>query len=316
MLEQMKLNRRELIGTGVAGLAASAGAKLGIVEQAKKRVLRIAHLTDMHVQPEKGAQAGFEKGLEECQKHSPDVIFIGGDMIMDSLGSDLDRALAQWKLFEAGTKASSGVPVRHALGNHDVWGWNNIDKYQSHAMFGKQLAQDRLELAKPYYAFEQAGWKFIVLDSTHRKAEGGGYTAKLDEDQFGWLQDQLANTKKEMPVLVLSHIPLFCACAMLDGDNEKSGNWQVPGAWTHIDFRRIKDLFQKHPNVKVALSGHIHLADRVDYLGVSYFCNGAVSGGWWGGKYQEFGNSYAIVDLFEDGSFKNDYIQFDWKVQE
>jgi 3',5'-cyclic-AMP phosphodiesterase len=312
----MNMNRRELIGTGMAGIAATAAKRIGLPTIERGRVLRIAHLTDMHVQPERGAQAGFEKALGDCQRHDPDVIFIGGDMIMDALGADLDRAMAQWKIFQAGIKASSGVPVRYAIGNHDVWGWNNVSKYQSESMFGKQLVLDRIELPKSYYSFHQAGWKFIVLDSTHRAGEGNGYTARLDEDQFGWLQDELENTRKELPILILSHIPLFCACAFLDGDNEKSGNWQVPGAWTHIDFRRIKDLFVKYPNVKVALSGHIHLADRVDYLGVSYFCNGAVSGGWWGGKYQEFGNSYAIVDLFEDGSFRNDYIQFDWKPQD
>lgn len=310
----MKLNRRELIGSGIAGLASTAVSHVGLVKAEPNRVLRIAHLTDMHVQPEKGAQAGFEKALEQCQTASPDVIFIGGDMIMDSLGSDLDRANAQWKLFNAGIKASAGVPIKYALGNHDVWGWNDIAKYKSESLFGKKLAQDKVELARPYYSYEQAGWKFVVLDSTHPKAEGNGYTAKLDEDQFGWLSDELNNTNKDQPVLVLSHIPLFCACAFLDGDNEKSGNWQVPGAWTHIDFRRIKDLFYKHKNVKVALSGHVHLADRVDYLGVTYYCNGAVSGGWWGGKYQEFSNGYAIVDLFEDGSCENKYVEFDWKV--
>lgn len=307
------MDRREFLGASAAGLATVTGAKLGLNLPERKRALRIAHLTDMHVQPEKGAQAGFEAGLEACQTHSPDVIFCGGDLIMDALGTDFDRAKKQWDLFTAGVRASAGVPVRYALGNHDVWGWNNISKYQSESLFGKRHAQEVLELAKPYYAFEQAGWKFVVLDSTHRKLDGsGGYTARLDDDQFGWLADTLAGTPKEQPILVLSHIPIFCACAFLDGDNEKSGNWQVPGAWMHIDVRRIKDLFLKHPNVKLALSGHIHLADRVDYLGVSYFCNGAVSGGWWGGKYQEFGNGYAIVDLYDDGSFENKYVEFNW----
>ncbi|MFM9874294.1 MAG: metallophosphoesterase family protein [Fimbriimonadaceae bacterium] len=269
------------------------------------RVLRIAHLTDMHVQPEFGAQAGFEKALEACQAHAPDEIFIGGDMVMDSLEVDLDRAMAQWDVFEAGMRACAEVPIRFAIGNHDVWGWGNVAKYQTDPLFGKRLVQERLEMEHTYYSFERAGWKFVVLDSTHRDGDGNGYMARLDEDQFGWLQDELSGTPIDQPVLILSHIPLFCACAFLDGDNERSGNWRVPGAWMHIDFRRIKDVFRLHPNVKVALSGHIHLADRVDYLGVSYFCNGAVCGGWWDGKCQEFGNIYSIVDLYEDGSFKN-----------
>ncbi len=277
-----------------------------------RRSLRIAHLTDMHVQPERGAVEGFAKSLEEAQKHSPDLIFLGGDLIMDALGTELDRAKAQFDLFADVVKSNAGAPVRYAIGNHDVWGWNNIAKWGSEAKFGKIYAQERLELARPYYSFEQGGWRMIVLDSTHRKAEGNGYTARLDDEQFAWLADELSSAQQDQPVLLMSHIPLFCACAFLDGDNEKSGNWQVPGAWMHIDFRRIKDLLLKHPNVKAALSGHIHLADRVDYLGVSYYCNGAVSGGWWSGKYQEFSNGYAIVDLFDDGTVANSYFEFGW----
>lgn len=306
------MDRRELMmmgAAGLTGLALPGGLQTG---RGPKRVARIAHMTDMHVQPERGAQQGFEKALEAVQRKSPDMIMIGGDMVMDVLGADMARAKTQFDIFTSVVKANTSIPVHYALGNHDVWGWNNISTYEKDTYFGKQYAQERIELAKPYYSFIQAGWKFIVLDSTHRKPAGNGYTARLDEQQFEWLTSELKSTPKTMPVLVLSHIPLFCACAFLDGDNEKSGEWQVPGAWMHVDFRRIKDLFLKHPNVKVSISGHIHLVDKVEYLGVSYFCNGAVSGGWWGGKYQEFSNGYGLVELFEDGSFTNEYIEYDW----
>jgi hypothetical protein len=38
------------------------------------------------------------------------------------------------------------------------------------------------------------------------------------------------------------------------------------------------------------------------YLGVKYLCNGAVSGSWWDGVYQEFPPAYVIVDLFDEGT--------------
>ena len=69
----------------------------------------------------------------------------------------------------------------------------------------------------------------------------------------------------------------------------------------------------KHPNVKAAISGHIHLADRTRYLNVDYFCNGSVCGRWWTGKYQEFAPAYALLDLFNDGSVECELIHFDWK---
>jgi 3',5'-cyclic-AMP phosphodiesterase len=78
----------------------------------------------------------------------------------------------------------------------------------------------------------------------------------------------------------------------------------------HADARRIKDLFLKHPNVKLCLSGHIHLRDSLEYNGVTYACNGAVCGNWWQGNYQETKPGYAIVDLWNDGTHKIEYVTY------
>ena len=120
----------------------------------------------------------------------------------------------------------------------------------------------------------------------------------------------LAATPAAVPICVLSHIPILSACTFLDGENEKTSNWQVPGQWMHLDVRRLETLFRQHPNVKACLSGHIHLADEVSYLGVRYFCNGAVSGGWWKGPYQEFGPAYAVVDFHDDGTVDNRLVHY------
>jgi hypothetical protein len=155
----------------------------------------------------------------------------------------------------------------------------------------------------------------VILDSTHpREGDKKGYVAKLDDEQFDWLAKDLAAVDARTPVIVVSHIPILCACAFLDGENEKSGDWRVPGAWMHIDARRIKDLFLKHANVKLCLTGHVHLWDRVEYNGVAYVCNGAVCGGWWKGFYQETPEGYGIVDLFHDGTFDVAYVKFGWKT--
>ncbi len=274
--------------------------------------LRIAHLTDIHVQPEKHAAQGFEACLIHCQSQRPDLILTGGDLVMDTMHQDRARVDAQWALFHAVLNANLSTPIEHCIGNHDVWGWSDRDTLQLEAGFGKQRVMEELELATPYRSFDQGGWHFVVLDSTH-PVEGDGYTAKLDEVQFEWFADDLALTT--LPTLVLSHIPILAACAYFDGDNEHSGNWHVPGAWMHIDARRLKDLFLGHPQVKVCISGHIHLEDRVEYNGVTYLCNGAVCGGWWKGSYQECPPGYAMMDLNEDGSFTQRYVDFGWQLR-
>jgi len=275
-------------------------------------VLRIAHLTDIHVQPEKNAADGMTKALRHVHAlpQRPDVIFTGGDQIMNAFGADAARTQVQWDLYQRVLKDETNLPVEHCIGNHDVWGFTRREGAEA-AREGKKWAMEALALTRPYRSFDRAGWHFVVLDSTHPAEDG--YIAKLDEDQFAWLAEDLARTPAGTPVLVLSHIPILAACAYFDGDNERTGNWVVPGAWMHIDARRIKDLFGKHPNVKAAISGHIHLVDRVDYSGVSYLCNGAVCGGWWDGNYQECTPGYALVDLYADGTVRCEYISWGWK---
>jgi 3',5'-cyclic-AMP phosphodiesterase len=320
-----QMTRRQALATSLAGTVAltsgnptanAAAAASGA--NSRRPALTFAHLTDTHVQPEKGAQAGLAKALHHIQAHSakPSLILAGGDNIMDALGQDRARTAIQWKLWRETLASDCSLPVRSCIGNHDVWGWNREKSRTTGTEpgYGKQWAMDELGLTKPYHSFDQAGWHFVVLDSTH--SDGGtSYVGKLDEEQFAWLAEDLARTPISSPVLILSHIPLIAACAYFDGENEKSGNWVVPGAWMHLDARRLKDLFRQHPQVKLCLSGHIHLVDQVQYLGVTYACNGAVSGGWWDGPCQEFNNGYGLVTLYHDGSFRNEYVEFGWTPQ-
>lgn len=309
----MSITRRDLIAASAAGIL-MPNVGLALPNPARKRVLRVAHLTDIHVQPELGAPKGMESAIEHAQglKDKPNMIITGGDLVMDSFGADAARTKTQWDIFQSVLKANIELPIEHTVGNHDVWGWGKGDTYASEAKFGKAWACGELGLTKPYHSFDRAGWHFVVLDSTFRA--GNGYTAKLDDEQFEWLADDLAKVPAKKPVMVVSHIPILAVCAYFDGENEKSGDWVIPGSWVHIDARRIKDLFAKRKNVKLCVSGHEHLVDQVVYNNVAYFCNGAVSGGLWGGDYHECTYGYALVDLFDDGSFENRYVPYGWKT--
>lgn len=316
-MAKKSINRREfLTNTATAAFGTTALVSLATVSCApaapqRRRVLRLAHLTDIHVQPELSATAGMARALQHAQnlQDKPEIIFNGGDAIMDALGADKARTQTQWQLWQSVLQNECSLPIVHCLGNHDVWGWKAKNPaISSEQLYGKQWAMQEFGLSSRYYGFDRAGWHFIVLDSTHFLP--GGYIAKLDDEQFEWLQDDLNRTPGITPICVLSHIPIMCFCAFFDGENEASGDWKIPGAWMHIDARRIKDVFKQHSNIKLCLSGHIHLQDEVEYLGVKYLCNGAVSGNWWEGAYQEFPPAYVVVDLFDDGSSASEYIPY------
>ncbi|MEY3607946.1 MAG: hypothetical protein RLZZ447_734 [Verrucomicrobiota bacterium] len=309
------LRRDFLLASSLAPLAAPAAPARGPA----RRALRLAHLTDVHVMPvREGFQdppGGFAAALRHAQAlpDRPDLMFFGGDLIMDGLKLERDETVAQWDVWDAVLRRELQVPARFALGNHDIWGWGIRGRpgLEREKGYGKALALERLALPDRYYSFDQNGWHFVVLDSMQPDfANKHSYTASLDEAQFAWLARDLAAVPAATPVCILSHIPILSACVFFDNDLESTGSWVVPGAWTHIDARRLKDLFRRHPNVKVCLSGHVHLADDVTYLGVRYLCNGAVSGGWWKGDYQEFPPAYAIVDFFADGTVERQLMTY------
>lgn len=280
-------------------------------KQDKKRVLRIAHITDVHLSDNSEDEYSAPKGLERCLHHvqnqedPPDIIFNGGDSINDALVASRTSVERQWELWHSIMKQENSLPVVNCIGNHDVWG----EGPQGDPLYGKQWAMEAMHLDRRYYSFDQAGWHFIVLDST-RAVNGDWYTARLDEEQFQWLKNDLSEVSSETPVFVLSHIPILCAAAFFDGNNEESGDWVIPGAWVHIDARRIVELFYEHPNVKACASGHIHLLDEIDYNDVTYYCNGAVSGNWWNGDYHQTPPGYAMINLYADGTTDRDYIPY------
>ncbi len=320
-----QFNRRRFLAAAGAtlagvGLATPRTVRADEVRSAPnrkaRRVLRVAHLTDIHLQPERWADKGLVACLHHIQdvKDRPALIITGGDTVMDSFSQGNERTTTQWELFHRIVKAECSLPVRPCIGNHDVWGWNKKDSKMTgdEPLWGKKRAVHELGLPHRFYSFDQAGWHFVILDSTHTDG-GDGYIAKMDEEQYKWLCSDLATTSAQTPTLLVSHEPILSAASFFDGDHEENGNWRVPATLMHVDARRLKDLFKKHPNVKLCLSGHLHLVDRTDYCGVTYLCNGAVCGAWWQGDHQECDEGYGLVDLYDDGSFAHQYVAFNWK---
>lgn len=273
-------------------------------------------MTDPHIYPGNNAPEQIAQAIRHM--HSPnmkvDEILCGGDCIMDALKVSKEDTRTQWKLWQDVIEAEVNLPFHTCIGNHDVWGWAMKEGQKDKGEYGKKWAMDELGLKERYYHFTRNNWDFLVLDSVYTSFQTSrGYTAKLDDEQFAWLEGKLQDIPKNRHICVLSHIPILCLSSFFDGPNEKSGNWVVPHEWMHIDARRIKTLFHQHNNIKACLSGHIHLQDKVEYLDIQYFCNGAVSGNWWNPKepaYQEFMPAYAVMDFYCDGRVDCDLVPY------
>src|SRR5687768_12788671 len=170
--------RRDVIraGAGVAVGAAGAGA-LAAGLPSPPRPYRVAHLTDMHVQPERRAGEGYAAALASLETLAPraDLIVTGGDHVMDATDEGVDRARAQWEVYQRAI-ASTKTPVKAVLGNHDILGWGVREMMPATTPgYGRAMALDQLKMAEPYYSFDAGGWHFVMLDSMTRR--GFSYTA-------------------------------------------------------------------------------------------------------------------------------------------
>lgn len=308
----MSLSRRELLAGATAVGAASLFPRLAEASEPVKP-FRFVHMTDFHVQPELHAGEGMTKALQHAMGRKPSFVMLGGDLIMDGFNATEERTKTQWDLFSSILKANSNVPAHYCIGNHDVWGWGQAKSHTSgnEPLWGKKWFLEVAQLDRTYHSFVAGGWKFIVLDTVFKNETG--YDGFVDEEQMAWLKSELDATPSKQPVLIVSHIPLFSPSPMVYGFDAKDSTWKVSGSEVTRNFNEVKKLFDTRPNVKLCLSGHIHLVDRYDYNGVSYLCNGAVCGAWWLGKNKDFEPGYVVLDLFPDGTFKHEFVTWGWK---
>lgn len=109
---------------------------------------------------------------------------------------------------------------------------------------------------------------------------------------------------------MVSHIPILSASALFDGKNAEPLVVRPGSLMT--DAHRIHPLLARHGGVRLCLSGHIHQLDRIEYDGVTYLCDGAVSANWWKGRYKGLDEGYGVVDLADDGSFRHEYMKYGW----
>ena len=307
------MKRKEFIQSSIvaAGLSILPNA-FAAKTIAAKRSFRFAFMSDIHIKPGIVPETGMAKALQHIQNLKPKIDFIinGGDSIMDALAATKESTQVQWDLFHKIMQKENHLPVYPCIGNHDIYGWFQENPDTKHPLYGKKWALKALKIAERYYHFQKGKWDFIVLDSTQLN-EAGGYIGKIDEQQFGWLKNKLREIPKDHFICIVSHIPILSVSSGLFFDkNEPNGDLIVKRNLIHADLFVLKKLFNQFSNIKACLSGHIHLQDEVHYHNISYFCNGAISGNWWGGAFQEFDPAYAVFEFFEDGSCTREIVNY------
>ena len=308
------MNRRDLLRLGALGTAAALlprEAEALLLNAAKPKRLRIAHLTDVHVFKNATAQKGFAAALKRVYelRDKPDLILIGGDCVMNADAISTAEAEKQWAEWRAILRDYDRIPLRPVLGNHDYhWRATPTGEPLAQREEGAKWAIEELGLPGRYSTFDRNGWRFLLLDSVWWDQKK--YRAELDGPQMEWLKATLTATPKTMPVVVSSHISVFSACGFIERSADKEGSWVIPKSWMHADAIALKDLFKAHGNVRLALSGHMHQLDDIKINGTRYLCAGAVSGAWWAGRHYDTDAGFTVLDLHPDGRTEAEYVRY------
>ncbi|MGQ9914769.1 MAG: metallophosphoesterase family protein [Thermogutta sp.] len=312
-----RISRRNVLAGTLAALGGSLWGRGGKAQAAAAigpDNFRFVHLTDIHVQPELKAAEGLAACLQSVNKldPKPDFIMTGGDLIMDALEQSAERSSSLFDLLKKVFADNTDIPVRHCMGNHDVFGWGRKHGVTSETSgYGKQMYCEKLGIERPYDAFDHRGWRFYVLDSV-QPSESGLYQGGLDEEQVAWLRQDLDAKPADVPAVVVSHIPIITVTVLPNEANE--GAFKIGAGSMCAGGQALASLFAEH-NVRLALSGHTHMVDEVVYRGVKYVCDGAVSGRWWKGSNRGFPEGFGILDLNAESGAQFSYQTYGWQAE-
>jgi len=235
-------------------LTAAAALPMGLVEIAWGKgpgeKFTFAYISDAHLTHIKGTEfvQNFDKGLRKAvfevnfMDPKPDFVVFGGDLAQLGKKEEIDHGLEIMK--------DLTLPVKWVIGEHDYY--LDLGKYWQ-------------EKVSPLtYSFDHKGVHFVVLNSiltddswTNTRwptpEERMRQMARLDnpngspfmvkDEQIAWLKGDLAKLKKDTPLVVLSHSPLY----------KIFKPWNF---WTD-DAERVQAVLKPFKNVTV-FHGHVH----------------------------------------------------------
>ena len=268
-----------------------------------------AFLTDIHLQPERGAAIGFQWAIREVNKRDPDFVLTGGDMLMDVLNQTFGRADSLYRLYKE-LSEKFDMPVFNTIGNHEVFGWQRMDKgIEQHPEFGKRMYE--LRLGPRYYSFDHKGWHFMVLDAIYLQ-ERGIYTGKIDREQMDWIVRDLEQLDRDTPVAISVHYPFISSSFQLTmGSGAK-----IPKGLLIENSREVLALFSDY-NLRLVLQGHLHFLEGIYVQNqVHFITGGAVSGKWWNNNSESKPEEGFVMVHIEVDKLHWEYIDFGWSPPE
>ena len=224
------------------------------------------HSSDTHISQASAPRTRRLRALVDSI--APNLLLITGDLVRDALRVPEAEATGYYDLFMT-ERALFRTPVYTVPGNHEVFGIERDTSKVSvdHPLYGR--AMYRKYLGPDYYSFTRGGVHFIGLNTVD--IDDQRYYGHVDSLQLAWLERDLAQIPPTMPVVTFDHIPFVTTIDMLNGYDDRSvapslitvrGKTQ----WRHsvANAADVLAILRKRNHV-LALGGHMHVTERIDY---------------------------------------------------
>jgi 3',5'-cyclic AMP phosphodiesterase CpdA len=246
-------------------------------------LISIGLLTDVHHADKATAHSRFYReslgklasAIDHFKETRPDFVVELGDFIDQA--PDVETELA-WLAEAEQSFATLPMDRHYVLGNHCVGTLNK-----------REFSDNTSAHPDGHYSWEQAGARFLVLDSCFRE-DGTPYAranfhwqdANLPEAQLDWLEAELQAA--DGPVIVFAH-------QRLDADKAHSVR----------NAAAARALFEASKKVVAVFQGHSHKNDLQQINGIPYATLVAMVEG--SGKAS---SGFALLGLMPDGSLRVD----------
>ena len=302
----MTLTRRSFLAGGAVSLASWAVAGC-LSRRSEPGTLRLVFYTDVHARTEWGTPEALALATDAINARQPDLVLAGGDLITDGFQSSLATVAPRWDAYE---KMHWGIEadVFPAIGNHDLVAALPEDGTPA-AEDPRAVFRDRLRVERTFYTFDAAGYRFFVLDSIEVIGGELKYRGFIGEEQQEWLRSQLAETPRDLPLVVILHIPILTAF----WGAFKGATAPPPANRVLENNRDILKLFADH-NLLLVLQGHSHASEFLRFGKTTFVSGGAICGKWWRGEWFGTREGFAVVTL-RNGHVDWEYVEYGWRAR-
>lgn len=267
------MNRREFIGRLVRGGAVLAGAAAGgglvapLAGAAGIQPFSFVHMTDLHLdvlgentwQYRRKSVPLFIDALRQIGRlQKLDFIIFGGDQIQNGPNDrDSLRVFQQWV-------HQLDVPRYMLLGNAEVSpvaGRSKLGRAEYlEAWRGRGLWPGRSS-----WAFDPVrDARIIGLDVTVDNRPEGLATPET----LAWLAAELRRHSKKRLIIIVTHQLLLPT-----SPRDLTPEWSL---WMVRNHEQVRRMLERHPNVRMVISGHHHVSQVEQVNGITYVSDPAI----------------------------------------